>query len=114
MGFKNSLLFMQKKMDSLLYEFRAFCRIYVDNTVLFSATLKDYLCYLHAVFGCFQQLGITIKLAKAFIGFPSITLLRQQFDRMRLFTDKDQIAIIRNLKFPATFWDLEHYLGLVG
>lgn len=101
-------------MDSLLREFRAFYRIYVDDTVIFSATLEDHLCYLHAVFGRFQQLGITLKPAKAFIGFPSVTLLGQQVDGMELSTDKDRIAAIHDLKISATLRDLEHYLGLIG
>lgn len=113
-GFKNSPPFVQRKMDSLLREFRALCRTYVDDTVIFSATLEDHLRHPHAVFGRFQQLGITLKPAKAFIGFPSVTLLGQQVDEMGLSTDKDRIAAIRDLKFPATLQDLEHYLGLVG
>lgn len=114
MGFKNSPPFVQRKMDSLLREFRTFCNTYVDDTVIFSATLEDHLCHLHAVFGRFQQLGITLKPTKAFIGFPSVTLLGQQVDGMGLSTDKGRIAAIRELKLPATLQDLEHYLGLVG
>lgn len=114
MGFKNSPPFVQKKIDSLFCEFKTFCRTYVDDTVIFSALLEDHLCHLHAVFGHLQQLRITLKPAKAFIGFPSVTLLRQQVDGMGLSTNKDRIAAIRDLKFPATLQDLKHYLGLVG
>lgn len=75
--------------------------------------LEDHLCHFYVIFGRFQQLGITLKSAKAFIGFPSVILLGQQVDEIRLFTDKNRIVAIRNLKFPATFRDLEHYLGLI-
>lgn len=76
MGFKNSLPFVQKKIDSLFCEFKTFCRTYVDDTVIFSALLEDYLCHFYVAFGHLQQLKIILKPAKAFISFPSVTLLR--------------------------------------
>lgn len=102
MGFKNSPPFMQRKMDSLLCEFRTFCHTYVDDTVIFSATLENHLRHLHAVFGRFQQLGITLKPTKAFIDFPSVILLGRQVDGMGLSIDKGLITAIHELKFSAT------------
>ena len=113
MGCKNSSSFVQKKMDSLVCELRTFRHIYVDDIVIVSAMLEDHLCHLHAVFVRFQQLGITLKPTKAFICFPSVSLLGQQVDGMRLSTGQGRIAAIGELKFPATFQDLKHYLGLV-
>lgn len=49
---------------------------------------------------------------KAFLGFPSVTLLGQYIDGLGVSTAKDKLATIRALSFPKTLGNLEMYLGL--
>lgn len=67
-------------MDLILREFRHFCRAYVDDVVVYSATLEEHRQHLEAAFERFQTLGIRLKPSKAFIGYPSVTLLGQKVD----------------------------------
>jgi hypothetical protein len=66
---------MQRRMDLLLRDFRQYCRAYFDDVVVYSVTLEDHLQHLGAVFQEFQALRIRLKPSKAFIGYPSVTLL---------------------------------------
>ena len=58
MSFKNSSLYIQRKIDSILREFREFCRVYIDDIVVFSRTLKEHLCYLHKIFMLLNKYNI--------------------------------------------------------
>lgn len=57
-------------MDLILGEFRHFCRAYVDDVVVYSATLEEHRQHLEAAFERFQTLGIRLKPSEAFIGHP--------------------------------------------
>jgi hypothetical protein len=85
---------------------------YVDNVVVYSATLGDRLQHLDAVFEKLHALGIRLKPLKAFIGHPSVTLLSQRVDSLGLATEKGKIKALRELQFPQNLGELERYLGL--
>ena len=46
MGFKNSPPYVQRQMDRILREFRAFCRTYIDDIDIFSVTSEDHVKHL--------------------------------------------------------------------
>jgi len=42
-GYKNSLAYVQRQMDRLLRAYQAFARVYIDNIVIFSVIIEDYI-----------------------------------------------------------------------
>lgn len=99
MGFKNCPPYVQRQMDRILRDFRAFCRTYIDDIVIFSVTLEDHIKHLSAVFSKFQELGITLSPKKAFIGYPSVTLLGEKVDGLGLSTDARKSRLYNRSNF---------------
>lgn len=114
MGFCNSPPYVQRQMDRILREFQEFCRAYIDDIVIFSATLEEHVQHLRAVFRKFQDMNISINPSKSFIGYPSVTLLGQKVDGLGLSTAEDKVKALRDIQFPRMLKDLETYLGLTG
>ncbi|CBF84359.1 uncharacterized protein ANIA_02616 [Aspergillus nidulans FGSC A4] len=111
MGYVNSVAFVQRQMDLTLHEFADFCRCYIDDIVIASATFDEHLSHLHQVFARLQSLNLSLDPKKSFIGYPSVQLLGQHVDAFGLTTDKEKIAAIQRLRFPETLRQLESYLG---
>lgn len=104
--------YVQRQMNNILKEFRFFCRVYIDDVIIFSRILKDHCAHLHAVFFKFQTLRISLKLIKTFIDYLSVTLLRQKINDLELVIDEDKIRALKKLQFSATLSTLKKYLNL--
>ena len=74
-GYKGSIAYVQREIDRVLRPYRDFARAYVDDVVIASKTLNEHVEHLHKVFALFLQKGISIKLMKSYVGYPSIKLL---------------------------------------
>lgn len=114
MEYKNLPPYAQQQIDRILRSSRAFARAYVDDIVVFSRSLQEHLTHLETVFQQLSDANITLKGSKSFLGYPSITLLDQKVDSLGLSTTEEKLAAIRNIQFPTTLKELEHYLGLTG
>ncbi|KAJ5232494.1 hypothetical protein N7468_005450 [Penicillium chermesinum] len=114
MGFCNSVAYVQRVMDNILREFCAWCRVYIDDIVTASDTIQAHIEHLHLLLHRLQEFNIHLEPKKAFIGFPSITLLGQQVDSLGMTTKADKLQAITSLQFPRTLKQLETYLGLTG
>src|SRR2546427_13290808 len=101
-------------MDSILRSHKNFARCYIDDIIIFSKILKDYLGHLNIIFSLFNEIGICLKDTKTYLGYSSIILLGQRVDGFRLTTLEKRIAAIRELKFPETLKDLETYLDFIN
>ena len=112
MGYVNSVAFVQCQMDLTLREFANFCRCYINNIVIASATFDKHLSHLYQIFARLQSLNLSLDPKKSFIGYPSVQLLGQHVDAFGLTTDKEKIAAIQRLWFLETLCQLESYLGI--
>ena len=114
MGFKNSPAYVQRQIDRLLRLHRQYARAYVDDIVVFSKTKEEHETHLRAVFSVLRDNNISIKPTKAFIGYPSVSLLGQKVDSLGLATAVEKLRAIAKLRFPYNLRQLESYLGLTG
>ena len=114
MGYKGSIAYVQREIDRVLRPYRNFARVYVDDVVIASKTLKEHVEHLHQVFSLFVQKGISVKPTKSYIGYPSVKLLGQRVDSLGLSTAEEKLEAISKLQFPLTLSALETYLGLTG
>lgn len=114
MGYINSVPYVQRHMDFQLHEFLAFCRAYIDDIVIASATLAEHILHLHLVFQKLTDLNLTLEPAKAYIGYPSVKLLGQRVDGFGMSTLQEKTQAIADLHFPTTLHQLESYLGMTS
>ena len=114
MGYKGSIAYVQREIDRVLRPYRDFARAYVDDVVIASKTLDEYVEHLHKVFALFLEKGISVKPTKSYVGYPSVKLLGQRVDSLGLSTAEEKLEAISKLNFPLTLSSLETYLGLTG
>lgn len=114
MSYKNSPIYVQRQIDRLLRKFRKFARAYIDDVVVYSKTLEEHLNHLRQIFNLFVESGISVNPKKTFLGYPSVQLLGQKVDSLRLWTAEDKLQAIAKLSFPETLAKLETYLGMTG
>ena len=114
MGFRNSPAYVQRIIDNILREYKAFSRAYVDDITIYSMTKQDHIRHLHTVFATLNGMNIKLAPKKSFIGYPSIKLLGQRVDALGLSIAEEKLTAISQLEFPKTLKDLETYLGMTG
>ena len=112
MSYKNSPAYVQRQIDRLLRQQKRFAKAYVDDIVVFSRTKKEHERHLRQIFEVLAENNISIKPTKAFIGYPSVSLLGQKIDSFGLTTAEEKLNAITKLRFPRTLRQLKAYLGL--
>lgn len=102
MGFKNSVLHIQRKMDEFLRPYRHFARCYIDDIIIFFKTVEEHFDHLRTVFRLFALLKITLEPKKSFLEYPSVTLLGKKVDGFGLITTEERVAAIKEMRIPET------------
>ena len=75
---------MQRIIDRILRPFRRFCRAYINNIVIFSSSLKEYIRYLIQVFQVLNEMNIYLALNKTFLEYSFMSLLDQRINVLEL------------------------------
>ena len=114
MSFKNLSLYIQRKIDAILREFRKFYRVYVDDIIVFSRTLKEYLCHLYKIFKLLNKYNISLSSKKSFLKYSIVALLDQKIDVFDLITAVDKLKTIIKLDFSYILKKLKIYLELTN
>src|SRR6266480_4621093 len=68
-------LYAQCMMNIIFRSHKFFVYYYIDNIVIFSKILKNYLKHLNTIFNLFDELRITFKEVKIHLNYSSIILL---------------------------------------
>ncbi|KAI1002601.1 hypothetical protein K3495_g5603 [Podosphaera aphanis] len=110
MGFRNSPAYVQRIIDTILRQERA----YIDDIVIFSRTFADHLRDLRSVFQKLTNHNIHLSPKKCFLNYPSVALLGQKVDALGLASAEDKLRATLSLRFSATLKQLEYYLGLTS
>ena len=114
MGYINSVAYVQREIDNILREVRAWARAYVDDIIYGARSLSDLLEKLRIFFDIFLEYNISIKPTKSFLNYPDVGLLGQRVNSLGLTTSEEKIQAIKHLSYPETLGALEYYLGLTG
>jgi hypothetical protein len=100
---------MDKLLADLLF---AFC--YIDDIVVVSDTWEEHLNHLETLLSRMKHANLALNSKKCKIAFSHIELLGHLVDRYGLATLEAKTAAIREMEFPTTLAELEHFLGLTG
>lgn len=107
MGYRNSLTYVQRRIDTILRPCRAFDRAYVDDIVIFSKSPEEHIEYLRTVIRMLLAYNISLKPDKSYIRYLSVELLGQRVDALGMTTTKDKLEAITSLAFRKTLKALE-------
>ena len=114
MRYINSVAYVQREIDNILRDVRAWARAYVDDIICGAKSLPDLLQKLCILFDIFLKYNISIKPTEFFLNYPDVGLLGQQINSLGLTTFEEKLRAIRHLTYPETLGVLEYYLGLTG
>ena len=114
MGYCGSAAYAQRRINIILQGHKHYAKAYINDIVIFSATLDEHLTHLRRIFRLFVTHNIVLNPHKAYLGYPSITLLGQKVNGLGLTSASEKIAAITNWKFPRNFKLLESYLGFTN
>lgn len=112
MGYINSVAYVQREIDNILREVRAWARAYVDDIICSAKSLPDLLSKLQILFDIFLRYNISIKPTKFFLNYPDVGFLGQRVNSLGLTSSDEKLKAIRLLAYPDTLGALEYYLGL--
>ena len=110
MSFKNTSSYVQRKINNILREFKEFCRVYINDIVIFSKILEKHVNHLQLIFELFISFNINLSSTKSFLEYFTVQLLKFKIDAFELFTSKEKLKTIANFKFSKILQDLKIYL----
>ena len=113
MRFKNFSVYVQRKIDAILRVYRVFVRVYVDDIVIFSKTLKKHLIHLREIFQLLNSYNIRFSFKKSFLEYFIVALLKQKIDVFDLIIVANKLVVIINLRFFYTLKNLKKYLDFI-
>ena len=114
MKFKNSVLYVKKKMNEFLRPYRYFARYYINNIIIFSHIAKEHFQHLKIIFAFFTRLKIILKLKKSYLNYLLIILFEQRVDDFEFIIIEKRITTIKKIRFSKTLEVLETYLGIIN
>ena len=114
MGYINSVAYIQREIDNILREVRAWAWAYVDDIICEARSLSNLLEKLRILFDIFLEYNISIKPTKSFLNYPDVGLLGQRVNSLGMTTSEEKLWAIKHLTYPKTLGALEYYLGLTG
>ena len=109
MSFKNISSYVQREIDNILRNYKKFCRVYIDDIVIFSKILKKHFKHLDTIFNLFDRLHINLSSFKSFLSYSSVQLLKLRIDAFNLSTSIEKLKAIAKLQFSTTLRDLKMY-----
>ncbi|AEO55087.1 hypothetical protein MYCTH_2054232, partial [Thermothelomyces thermophilus ATCC 42464] len=98
----------------LFLKYHYFVKVYINDIIIFSKIEEEYLKYLYTIYEILNKAYIYISVAKSFIGYLAVRLLRYIVNGKGITKTDDRIATFKKLKFLDTLDNLEHYLRIAG
>ena len=114
MGYHGSAAYAQQRINIILKGYEAYAKAYIDDIAIFSSTLEQHIRHFRAIFQLFAAYNVALNPHKAYLGYPSITLLGQKVNAFGLTSATEKIAAISNWKFPHNLKLFESYLGFTN
>ena len=115
MGLANTPGFFQHRMERLLAPYLwQFVLVYIDDVIIFSASLDEHVKHLDQVLELLERSGVTLALSKCHFAYPSITALGHHVSRLGVSTMEEKVDAVRKMSFPRNLRELETGLGFFG
>ena len=113
-GYKDGPSIFQHIMQNVLAPFLwIFTLVYIDNIIIFSLTLEDYISHFDQVFKAIEDSGVTLSVTKCHFRYQSLLLLGQNVSRLGLSTHKEKVDTILLLDELKDCHNLQVFLGMM-
>ena len=112
MNYKNSSSYVQKQTNKLLRSCKNIVKIYVNDIITYSRTLKKHLAHLRQLFDLFRLKRVNFVFTKSFFEYSSIMLFDQRVNFLNMIIVKKKIAVIIFLLFSINLKNLNIFLDL--
>ena len=113
MKFKNSSIYVQKKIDIILRVYKTFAKIYVDDIVVFNHILKKHVNHFRQIFQLLNFYDIRLLFKKSYFNYFTITLLNQKMNAFDLTITTNKLVVITNLKYFHILKNLKIYFEFI-
>lgn len=113
-GLKFLTSHFQRVMTAILHECHAFCIIFVDDVVVFSASISQHIDHLRCVIQALNDANLRLNLDKCRFGCTQLPVLGHIISSDRIRPDPDKISSLHNLPVPHTGKQIESFLGLAN
>ena len=90
------------------------CRVYLDDIIIFSDTKEEHLKRLEAVFQKLCAAGLKLKPSKCFFFREEIEYLGHVVSGKGISTNPKKIEAVSKWPTPKTVYDVRSFLGFVG
>lgn len=113
-GLTNAPATFQRLMDAVLGSsfFRTFCRVYLDDIIIFSKTAEDHATHLQHVLSALRQHQLHLHPAKCLFGQTQLSFVGHRVSAGRVAMEHDKLATIRDWPYPTTKRGMQAFLGL--
>ena len=90
------------------------CLIYLDDVIIFSATFKEHLDRLEAVFTRLQENNLKLKASKCKFFKSQVTYLGHVVSDAGIQTDSEKLEALKSWPVPKNVKEVRSYLGFTG
>lgn len=114
-GLKNAPATFQRVMDHVLKDLIGkCCLVYMDDIIIFSASLQEHLVNLSKVLQALEKVNLKIQLDKSEFLRKEVAFLGHIVTDKGVKPNPDKIRVIENWPIPKNQKDLKAFLGLLG
>ncbi|CAK1578903.1 unnamed protein product [Parnassius mnemosyne] len=114
-GLKTPPATFQRAMNNVLRGLQGIhCLVYLDDVIIFSASLQEHMEKLRTVFDRLRKTNMKIQLDKSDFFRKEVLYLGHTITKDGLRPNDDKIKVIQNYPLPKTTTEIKSFLGLVG
>ena len=113
-GWKNCPKYFQKMMDEVLAHYRAYCRWYIDDIIVFSKDKTAHEQHLKKVLTSLNKAELKINLEKSTLFQEKVAFLGRTIDGATKSKKKESVDKVRKIAAPTKVKQLQRFLVLCG
>lgn len=114
-GLKNSPSTFQRVMDDVLRDLQnKVALVYMDDVIIFSASLDEHIANLKSVFKKFREYNLKVQLDKSEFLRKEVEFLGHVITADGIKPNPKKIIAIQNFPIPKTVREIKSFLGLLG
>ena len=113
-GVKTLTSHFQQQMTVILHDCLEFIIIYVDDVIVFSASVEEHIQHLNQVIRALNSVKLRLRLEKCEIGMQKLLILGHIVTGRSISPDPFKLSTLLTLPAPRTGKQLESFLGFTN
>ena len=113
-GLKTAAQTFQRFVNSILYDFREFCFVYIDDILIYSKNRAKHLKHLRLILARLNEYGLKLNVKKSNFSKPKVDYLGYKVDERGISPTDERVQTVRNFPEPKTFKQLKSFICLMS